>query len=131
MTEPHLEHNRLTVHNLDECIAFYKELFQFEIRWQGEVPSGERWVHLGNEKCYLSLSQAVANVGRRDHPETYEDFQGYTHMGWVITNISSYLRKLNEIKATGIVQKETTEAHHVYFFDPHGNEIELIEYKTT
>jgi catechol 2,3-dioxygenase-like lactoylglutathione lyase family enzyme len=129
MTAPYLEHNRISVHNLDECIKFYKSLFGFKIRWQGEVPTGEKWVHIGTNQCYISLSQAVDSVSKREHPKTYREFQGFTHMGWVVKDLSSHLVKLNQLKAEGIVEKETTEAHHIYFFDPHGNEVELIEYK--
>ena len=127
--KPYLEHNRITVYNLEECIIFYKDLFGFEVRWEGFVPSGEKWVHLGTDSCYLSLSQAVLNTSKRVHPSSYDEFQGYTHMGWVVSNLESYSKKLSDLGVKDLVHKETDEGNHIYFFDPHGNEVELIEYK--
>lgn len=123
-----LEHTRLTVHNLEACIAFYQELFGLKIRWEGQVPSGERWVHLGTETHYLSLSQASSAHGKRQHPGRYEDFAGYTHMGWVVEDLAACKARLQALGVEDIVEKTTAVGQHIYVFDPHGNEVELIEY---
>lgn len=73
---PRLEDTHLTVQNLAACIAFYQRLFGLTIRWEGQIPSGERWVHLGTETHYLYLSQATAGHGRRIHPKHYGAFTG-------------------------------------------------------
>ena len=92
------------------------------------MPSGERWVHLGTDSCYLSLSQSVSNK-KRSHPPSYDKFNGFTHMGWVVPNLKVCNEKLTQLGIENLVHKETEEGFYTYCFDPHGNEVELIEYK--
>jgi len=44
-----LEHVNLTVTNVDRTVAFYRELFGLDLRWEGTTSDGKRAAHVGFE----------------------------------------------------------------------------------
>ena len=76
-TSAYLEHNNITVGNLDATIKFLQTaLPEFEIRGSG-VHNGRKWVHIGTEESYLALNEAVI---RYEEAERYSGI-GFNHMG--------------------------------------------------
>jgi catechol 2,3-dioxygenase-like lactoylglutathione lyase family enzyme len=56
-----LEHVNLTVGDLDRSIAFYCDLLDLRLRWQGLIDEGRLGAHVGDDHCYLALFQAGAD----------------------------------------------------------------------
>ena len=53
-----LEHINLSVSDLERSICFYRDLFDFGVRWRGTTTEGAPAAHVGNESVYLALFEA-------------------------------------------------------------------------
>ena len=123
-----LEHANITVTNVDQSLAFYSALFDFSVRWSGEVP-GElqptiRAMHIGNKDTYLALFEAE-KTGRA--PLDYTGC-GLNHIGFVVDDIEPYRQRLKELEVNIHFEPNYEPGKRIYFYDPDGVEIELVAY---
>lgn len=124
-TSAYLEHNNITVGNLDATIKFLQTaLPEFEIRGSG-VHNGRKWVHIGTEESYLALNEAVI---RYEEAERYSSI-GFNHMGFVVSDVKAVGERL---AAAGYQRSYplTEQKFRIrdYFLDDDANEYEFIEY---
>lgn len=122
------EHLNLTCRSLDTTQQFYQTLFpDWRVRAQGVGPTGDRWVHFGNDQVYLSLNHDPASQ-RTQQP--YEG-TGINHVGFVIEDGEAFkaLLAANHIEFYTLTAPETR--HRIYVSDPDGNEVELVEYHSS
>jgi catechol 2,3-dioxygenase-like lactoylglutathione lyase family enzyme len=127
-----LEHINLTVADLDRSIGFYTRLFGFDIRWKGTTADGRPAAHIGNDRHYLALFQA--RPASRDATLTpvapgksYNDV-GFNHAGFVVEDLEGLTRRLEELGIHHTAEQSYDPGRHVYFHDPDGIEIELVQY---
>jgi catechol 2,3-dioxygenase-like lactoylglutathione lyase family enzyme len=99
-------HVALEVGDIDEALAFYGSLFDFELRSRGET-SAE--IDLGDQ--FLALQ-----AGRRQAPDDGR------HFGLVVDDKEAVRRAL---EAAGI---EPLPGRFLDFMDPWGNRIEIVGY---
>ena len=123
-----LEHANITVSNIDESLAFYSALFDFKVRWQGQVP-GERQptiraIHIGDDDMYLALFEAE-KPGRA--PVDYEG-NGINHIGFVVEDIEPLRTRLTQLGTEIHFEPSYDPGNRIYFYDPDGIEIELVAY---
>ena len=123
-----LEHANITVTDVDRSLAFYSALFDFKLRWSGEVP-GElqptiRAMHIGNDDSYLALFEAE-KPGRT--PVDYTGC-GLNHIGFVVADIEPYRQRLKELEINIHFEPDYEPGKRIYFYDPDGVEIELVAY---
>jgi len=123
-----LEHANITVGNIDTSFQFYSTLFGFEKRWEG-MATGEvgpiRALHAGNEHTYLSLFEAERE-GRQ--PADY-GIAGVNHIGFEVDDLEIYRKRLEELEVSVHLEADYEPGERIYFFDPDGIEIELVEYR--
>jgi lactoylglutathione lyase len=101
-----INHVALDVGDLDEALAFYGRIFDFELR--GRVP-GMAFLDMGDQ--FLALSE-----GREQPPDTER------HFGLVVDDKEAARRALEEAGA------EFIPTRGLRFRDPWGNQVEIVAY---
>ncbi len=120
-----LEHVNLTVSDLDRSIAFYTELFGYEVRWQGTLTDGRPAAHVGDDRHYIALFQSSAD-GRSTVDYTAV---GMNHVGFVVESIDRVKSTLQALGVEPVAEHDYEPGQRLYFYDPDGIEIELVEYE--
>lgn len=120
-----LEHVNLTVNDLPQSVRFYRELFGFEVRWEGTLDDGRHAVHVGDEKHYLSLFQC-RTPGRASN-----DYGpvGVNHFGFVVEDLDAMKGRLRSLGVELLSEADYEPGRRLYFLDPNGIEIELVQYE--
>ncbi|HEX8646102.1 MAG TPA: VOC family protein [Thermoleophilaceae bacterium] len=101
-----INHVALDVGDLDEALAFYGRVFEFELR--GRVP-GMAFLDMGDQ--FLALAE-----GREQGPDPER------HFGLVVDDRDAARRALEEAGA------ELVPGRGLNFRDPWGNRVEVVEY---
>lgn len=124
-----LEHINLTVSDLDRSIDFYTHLLGFTVRWRGETSDGKPAAHVGDDRCYLALFQArdPRNTLTPVAPKSY-DLVGLNHFGFVVEDLEAAKQRLARFGITVTSEQSYDPGRHVYFLDPDGIEVELVQY---
>jgi lactoylglutathione lyase len=102
-----INHVALDVGDLDEALAFYGRIFEFELR--GRVP-GMAFLDMGDQ--FLALSEG------RDQPPDAE-----RHFGLVVDDKEAVRRALEQ---AGV---EIRPGRGLDFLDPWGNQVEVVDYR--
>jgi catechol 2,3-dioxygenase-like lactoylglutathione lyase family enzyme len=120
----HIEHVNLTVTDLDDSIGFYCDLLDLHVRWKGPIDSERLGAHVGDDRSYLALFQAAAD-GVVDH-----DYgrPGINHFAFVVDDLDDARARLERLGATVHFAPEYEPGGRVYFLDPTGHEVELVQY---
>ena len=126
----HLEHVNMTVRDLDASIDFYCALLDLELRWRR--PAGEPGpaAHVGTEDFYLALFQVedpAAPAPARD----YHRLLGMNHAGFVVDDLDAARERLLGLGVEPHSEADYEPGRRLYFVDPSGIEIELVEYART
>jgi catechol 2,3-dioxygenase-like lactoylglutathione lyase family enzyme len=109
-TKPRLvgiNHIALEVGDVREALAFYRRIFSFELRGQGE---GQAFIDIGDQFIALMESGSPHSDKQR-------------HFGLVVDD-RSHVREL--ARAAGATM---LEGDFLDFLDPWGNGIEMVEYR--
>ncbi len=119
-----LEHANMTVSDVRRSAKFYGDLLDLKIRWEGQTNQGWPAIHIGDEKSYLALFQSPK-------PTTLEeDYErvGINHFGFVVEDLDAATKRLAILGVTHKGEINYEPGRRVYFYDPDGIEIELVEY---
>ena len=119
-----LEHVNLTVTDLDRSIAFYSDLLDLHVRWKGPIDGDRLGAHVGDDNFYLALFQATT-PGAVDHNYLSP---GINHFGFVVDDLDEARRRLERLGAHVHFAPEYEPGRRIYFLDPTGHEVELVEY---
>jgi glyoxylase I family protein len=119
-----LEHVNMSVADLDQSIAFYEKLLGLKVRWRGTTASGLPAAHVGDERHYLALFE----IGERAHTEANYEQLGLNHFGFVVDDLKEAKRKLADLHVTPTMEADYAPGHRLYFLDPNGIEVELVQY---
>ena len=123
-----LEHANLAVRDMEGMVRFVKTAFpDFRIRAEGMSLQGARWLHIGNGRSYLALTEA------REESESpwvpYGGKPGLNHLGYEVDDVEALRARL---AAAGYQDSTFPNAHphrkRVYFHDAEGNDWEFVEY---
>src|SRR5439155_17796623 len=119
-----IEHVNLTVSDLDRSIAFYCDLLDLQVRWKGPIDGERLGAHVGDERCYLALFQgAEEGTVHRDYGRP-----GINHFGFVVDDLDDARRRLERLGGTVHFEPDYEPGRRIYFLDPDGHEIELVQY---
>ncbi len=121
----YIEHANFTVTDLDRSIAFYTDLFGWRVRWRGTTNAGTPAAHVGDDRSYFALFQASLDGHRSSEYER----PGFNHLGVVVENLDEMAERLRKLGVTPGEEHDYEPGRRRYFFDPDGNEIELVEYE--
>lgn len=120
-----IEHVNLSVADLSRSIAFYRDLFGFKVRWQGTTSNGMAAAHVGGERYYVALFQAASGERiERDYLRV-----GINHFGFVVDNLDELKVRLEKLGVEPTPEADYEPGRRIYFLDPDGIEIELVQYQ--
>ncbi len=119
-----IEHANITVKDVQASSEFYRQALGFETRWTGLTGSGQNAVHVGTEDLYISLFEA-ARPARI--PSDY-GASGFNHLAFVVDDLDAYRERLDRLGVKVQHPEPYEPGRRLYFFDPDGIEIELVEY---
>ena len=122
-----LQHALLTVKNLEASRAFYQDVLGLEEmeRWLIDPARDGAWFRIGNTRLHLAVWE--------DHPSNQKVGQSLdpwdNHIAFEVDNIEAWKKKLKEKGVEylqGVMGGE--KMAQVYFRDPSGNSVELIQH---
>jgi catechol 2,3-dioxygenase-like lactoylglutathione lyase family enzyme len=119
-----LEHVNVTVSDIDHSIDLYGKLLDLRVRWEGKTKHGRKAAHVGDDRCYIALFHA-REPGKPDN-NYYRP--GLNHFGFVVSDLDAAKRRLAEFGLTPHAEEEYDPGRRLYFFDPDGIEVELVQY---
>lgn len=119
-----IEHANITVSNVNASVAFYQKLFGARVRWQGSTGNGNRAAHIGVDDTYLALFESDS-AGQA--PYGYRTV-GFNHLGFEVDNLDTYRVQLQSMGVEVTGEEDYEPGRRLYFRDPDGVEIELVEY---
>ena len=119
-----IEHANITVSDVEASTRFYLHLMGGQVRWEGRNGAGRRAAHIGDDRTYLSLFEAE-NPGTA--PENYA-VTGFNHLGFEVDDLDNYRQTLLEMGVQIKGEEDYDPGRRLYFYDPDGIEIELVEY---
>jgi catechol 2,3-dioxygenase-like lactoylglutathione lyase family enzyme len=123
-----LDHANLVVRDLEGTLRFLETAFpDFRVRGQGPDGSGGRWLHVGNDACYIALKQAGQEALEPWVP--YSGKPGLNHLAFEVDDVGALRERM---RAAGYRDSTVPNAHphrrRVYFHDSDGNDWEFVEY---
>jgi len=129
-------HIGISVADLDESIAWYKEMLGFEevMRMNGGATNDDMVIgHIQRGNCYIELFQVA---GAKPLPEYRRDptedlsVHGLKHFGLQVSDVQAAVKELRA-KGVEIAMEpiDTPGVAFVFIRDNSGNAFELIEYK--
>lgn len=120
----HLEHVNLTVADLDRSVDFYTRLFDLKVRWLGTTRDGTPAAHVGDDRAYLALFEGRGSLPDQDYGQV-----GINHIGFVVDDLEAAKVRLSSLDARVHSEQEYDPGRRLYFRDPDGIEIELVQYE--
>ncbi|GAA3632207.1 VOC family protein [Flavivirga jejuensis] len=122
-----IEHINMTVSNLEKSYDFYHQLFGFKKTWEGTAFAeiGQvRCCHLGIGEIYLSFFEAEE---QGNYQPNY-GINGINHFAFEVESLIPFREKLKELNVNIHIDENYEPGERIYFYDPNGVEIELVEY---
>ncbi len=121
-----LEHVNVTVSDVDRSVEFYKDLFAVKLRWRGKTSDGLEAAHVGDDRHYIALFEAQ-RPGRVDNDYATV---GMNHFGLVVDDLEAMKKRLASQGIEPHSEQDYEPGRRLYFFDPDGIEVELVEYES-
>ena len=126
MSEAILEHVNVTVSDPDKTAAMLCDLFEWQIRWQGDSIHGGRSIHVGTDNHYLAVYAPPSRTS--DQYDNYRTTGGLNHVGVVVSDLDKVEQK---VKKAGFVPHSHADyepGKRFYFNDDDGIEFEVVAY---
>jgi catechol 2,3-dioxygenase-like lactoylglutathione lyase family enzyme len=100
---------------------------EFRVRHDSGQADPERWVHVGDDECYVAMYLASMAVESGHKP--YSGAPGFNHLGFVVDDTEALRQRL---LAAGYPESTLGNQHparrRVYFYDAEGNDWEFVQY---
>lgn len=120
-----IEHINMSVSDLEKSIHFYETLFGFHVRWKGTTSDDRTAAHIGTDRFYIAMFEAT----KKDAYQPDYLAVGPNHFGFVVEGLESFRDKLNGFGISSHLEGEYDPGRRLYFYDPDGIEVELVEYQ--
>ena len=108
-----INHVVLEVDDLDAALEFYGAIFDFELRGKSDHNA---FIDLGDQFIQLSLRKTQGPDGKR-------------HFGFVVDDLDAFKRRLQALDVAPHSEQDYEPGRRLYFLDPDGIEVELVEYE--
>lgn len=125
MAEACIEHVNITVSDPQRAAKLMKELFGWDVRWQGPARDGGTAVHVGSSTSYIAL-YAAPGAGA-DY--SFEQGKPLNHIGVQVEDLALVEAKVVEAGFTPKYQGTYEPGpSHFYFCDYDNTEYEVLSY---
>jgi len=126
-----IEHLNLVVKDIDQTIKFYQAIApHWHVRSKGRADwhgTMRNWVHFGDDFQFLTFNDS----GTGENRELAGNSLGLSHFAFSTSNLNAATQRLQaagfEIR---IALKEDPFRKNIYFLDPNGYEVELVQYSS-
>ena len=108
-------------------MATFRDLFDWRIRWSGEVLGGAgRSVHVGDDDGYLAIYSPAGGVAAP--PDSYTTRHGLNHVGIVVDDLAATEARVRDAGFAPHSHADYEPGRRFYFDGPEGLEIEVVAY---
>ena len=124
-----LEHLNLVVNNIDDTLKFYQAIApHWAIRSSGQSTwygTPRNWVHFGDDFQFISFNDSGTGTNRNLESNNL----GLSHFAFSTANLAAATARLQAAGfAIKIELREDAHRKNIYFLDPNGYEVELVQY---
>jgi catechol 2,3-dioxygenase-like lactoylglutathione lyase family enzyme len=126
MTEVRLEHANVTVSDPERTAKMLKDIFDWDVRWQGTSDIGGRTVHVGGTSSYLALYQQEGAAKSKEN--SYATFGGLNHLAVVVGDLEVMDERVRAAGYTPGEHHDYEPGRRFYFHDHDNIEFEVVWY---
>jgi catechol 2,3-dioxygenase-like lactoylglutathione lyase family enzyme len=129
MSDAVLEHANITVNDVAKTADMLCELFDWKVRWKGEVGAsihgGLSW-HVGAKNSYLAL---FSMGGTKKPTNSYVTPGGLNHIGIVVDDLDLVEKRVVAMGFTPTSHADYEPGRRFDFDDDDGIEFEVVSYR--
>ncbi|WP_166416019.1 VOC family protein [Cochlodiniinecator piscidefendens] len=123
--QPFVEHVNITVTDPKATADLLCNLFDWQIRWQGEAKNNGTTYHVGGDTSYIAV-YSRGGAGRLSN--TYETPGAMNHIGVVVDDVDATEERVKALGFTPNNHGDYEPGKRFYFNAPDDIEIEIISY---
>jgi len=125
MTKGKLEHVNISVTDPQRSADLMRDLFGWDIRWEGEAMLGGYTIHIGNEFDYLAI---YTNPDIAEADPAFRKGEPLNHIGVVVDDLDAVEAKVIAAGFEPFSHADYDPGRRFYFFDWNGIEFEVVSY---
>ncbi|MBC2777327.1 VOC family protein [Parasphingopyxis marina] len=125
MTTGKLEHVNISVTDPRRSADLMRDLFGWEIRWEGEAMLGGHTIHVGNEFDYLAI---YTNPDIAEADPAFRKSEPLNHIGVVVDDLDAVEAKVIAAGFEPFSHGDYDPGRRFYFLDWNGIEFEVVSY---
>jgi len=125
MTNGTLEHVNITVSDPQRSAALLRDLFGWQIRWEGPSMAGGHTIHIGTKHSYIAL---YTNPEVRAADPMFNKGEPMNHIGITVDDLDAVEAKVIAAGLEPFNHGDYEPGRRFYFFDWNGIEWEVVSY---
>jgi len=121
-----LEHVNYTVKDARKTAAWLCDLFDWQVRWQGDAINGGHTVHVGTADRYVAVFTPTESV---DNPHSnYDTVGGLNHIAVTVDDLDATEARVLAAGYKTMNHADYEPGRRFYFCDSDGIEYEVVQY---
>ena len=125
MTPANLEHINVRVGSPERTAAMLSHLFDWEIRWAGQLSNGGRTIHVGTPTGYVAVNATMSSDGT---PLAHAKGLPLNHVGIEVDDLEEVERRAIALGLAPFNHGDYEPGRRFYLFDRDGIEWEIVSY---
>ncbi|MDM8009824.1 MAG: VOC family protein [Parasphingorhabdus sp.] len=125
MTNGTLEHVNITVSDPQRSAALLRDLFGWQIRWEGPSMADGHTIHIGTKDSYIAL---YTNPEVRAADPMFNKGEPMNHIGITVDDLDAVEAKVIAAGLEPFNHGDYEPGRRFYFFDWNGIEWEVVSY---
>jgi len=125
MTNATLEHVNITVSDPQRSAALLRDLFGWQIRWEGPSMADGHTIHIGTKDSYIAL---YTNPEVRAADPMFNKGEPMNHIGITVDDLDAVEAKVIAAGLEPFNHGDYEPGRRFYFFDWNGIEWEVVSY---
>ena len=120
-----IEHVNLTVSDPARSAQLMRDLFGWQIRWQGPARDGGSVIHVGDDRVYLAV---YAEPGEVKAGLGFDKGAPFNHVGIQVEDLDEVERRVTAAGLVPFAHGDYEPGRRFYFLDWDGIEFEIVSY---
>ncbi len=126
MSEPKLEHVNITASDPKATARMLRELFSWNVRWEGEAKAGGYTIHVGGVDNYIAIYSPKVQTAPKNN--NYAMTGGLNHVGVVVDDLDETEERVIALGFKTVNHGDYEPGRRFYFHDADDIEWEVISY---